>query len=37
MKVSEIIEDAKINKGVIVSKNGFTQDGLIMQSIKTLD
>jgi len=28
MKVSEIIEDTNINKGVIVSKNGFTQDGL---------
>lgn len=28
MKVSEIIDDANINKGVIVSKNGFTQDGI---------
>lgn len=28
MKVSEIIEDANIHKGVIVSKNGFTQDGV---------
>ena len=28
MKVSEIIEDANINKGVIVSKNGFKQDGI---------
>lgn len=28
MKVSEIISDANINKGVIVSKNGFTQDGI---------
>ena len=28
MKVSEIIEDARINKGVIVSKKGFTEDGL---------
>ena len=28
MKVSEIIADANINKGVIVSKNGFTQDGI---------
>jgi hypothetical protein len=28
MKVSEIIEDTGINKGVIVSKNGFTQDGI---------
>lgn len=28
MKVSGIIEDANINKGVIVSKSGFTQDGI---------
>jgi len=28
MKVSEIIDDAGINKGVIVSKNGFTPDGI---------
>ena len=28
MKVSEIIEDAGINKGVIVSKEGFTPDGI---------
>jgi hypothetical protein len=28
MKVAEIIEDAGINKGVIVSKNGFTTDGI---------
>jgi hypothetical protein len=28
MKVAEIIEDAAINKGVIVSKNGFTPDGI---------
>lgn len=28
MKLSETIEDARINKGVIVSKNGFTKDGL---------
>lgn len=28
MKVSSIIEDAGINKGIIVSKNGFTQDGI---------
>lgn len=27
MKVSEIISDTGIDKGVIVSKNGFTQDG----------
>ena len=28
MKISGIIEDAGINKGVIVSKSGFTQDGI---------
>lgn len=28
MKVSEIVEDAGINKGIIVSKSGFTQDTL---------
>jgi hypothetical protein len=28
VKLSEIIEDTGINKGVIVSKNGFTQDGV---------
>jgi hypothetical protein len=28
MKVSEIIEDAGITKGVIVSKSGFTADGI---------
>ncbi len=28
MKVAEIIEDAGINKGVIVSKKGFTPDGI---------
>ena len=28
MKVAEIIEDAGINKGVIVSKKGFTEDGI---------
>lgn len=28
MKLSEIIEDTGINKGIIVSKNGFTPDGI---------
>jgi Restriction endonuclease len=28
MKLSETIEDTGINKGIIVSKNGFTQDGV---------
>jgi Restriction endonuclease len=28
MKLSETIEDTGINKGIIVSKNGFSQDGI---------
>lgn len=36
MKVSEIIEDAGINKGVIVSKNGFTQDGISYAKYKNI-
>lgn len=28
MKLSQIIEDASINKGVIVTKSGFTKDGI---------
>ncbi|MBK3520018.1 restriction endonuclease [Carboxylicivirga marina] len=28
MKVSEIIEDAGLNKGIIVSRSGFTPDGI---------
>ena len=28
MKISETIEDAEIEKGIIVSKNGFTSDGV---------
>ncbi|MDR6845627.1 restriction endonuclease [Flavobacterium granuli] len=36
MKVSEIIEDAGINKGVIVSKNGFTQDGISFAKYKNI-
>lgn len=36
MKVSEIIEDANINKGVIVSKNGFTQDGIDFAKYKNI-
>jgi hypothetical protein len=28
MKLAETIEDAGLNKGIIVSKNGFTQDGV---------
>lgn len=36
MKVSDIIEDAGINKGVIVSKNGFTQDGISFAKYKNI-
>jgi hypothetical protein len=36
MKVSEIIEDAKINKGVIVSKKGFTPDAITFASYKNI-
>lgn len=28
MKLSEIIGDAGIHKGVIISRSGFTQDGI---------
>ena len=34
MKLSEIIEDASINKGVIVSKNGFTEDTYFQNVLK---
>ena len=36
MKLSEIIEDANINKGVIVSKNGFTKDGIEYAKYKNI-
>jgi hypothetical protein len=36
MKVSEIIEDARINKGVIVSKAGFTKDGIDFAKYKNI-
>lgn len=36
MKVSEIIEDASINKGVIVSKNGFTPDAISFAKYKNI-
>lgn len=36
MKVSEIIEDAGINKGVIVSKQGFTPDGISYAKYKQI-
>lgn len=36
MKVSDIIEDASINKGVIISKNGFTNDGISFAKYKNI-
>jgi hypothetical protein len=36
MKVSEIIEDSGINKGVIVSKKGFTEDGISFPKYKNI-
>jgi len=36
MKVSNIIKDAGINKGVIVSKQGFTQDGISFAKYKNI-
>jgi hypothetical protein len=36
MKVAEIIEDAGINKGVIVSKRGFTSDGITFAQYKNI-
>ncbi len=36
MKVSEIIEDAGINKGVIVSKKGYTEDAVSFARYKNI-
>lgn len=36
MKVASIIEDAGITKGVIVTRNGFTQDGLDYAKFKNI-
>ncbi|MDP2692914.1 MAG: restriction endonuclease [bacterium] len=36
MKVASIIEDAHLNKGVIVSKNGFTTDGISYAKSKNI-
>jgi hypothetical protein len=36
MKTAEIIEDAGINKGVIVSKKGFTEDGISFAHYKNI-
>lgn len=36
MKVAEIIEDAQIDKGVIVSKNGYTPDAIAFAKYKNI-
>jgi hypothetical protein len=36
MKVAEIVEDAQINKGVIVSKQGFTPDAISYAKYKNI-
>jgi hypothetical protein len=36
MKVAEIIKDAGINKGVVVSKKGFTEDGILFAQHKNI-
>lgn len=36
MKVCEIIEDTNIDKGIIVSKNGFTKDGIAFAKYKNI-
>lgn len=36
MKVAEIIEDARISKGIIVSKRGFTDDGILFAAHKNI-
>jgi len=36
MKVAEIVEDAGINKGIIVSKNGFTPDAIAFAKYKNV-
>ncbi|MBK1620328.1 hypothetical protein CKO42_18160 [Lamprobacter modestohalophilus] len=36
-KLAEIIEDARIHKGVIVSKNGFTEDAIAFAQYKNID
>lgn len=37
MQVAEIIEDANIHKGVIVSKLGFTEDGISFAKYKNIE
>lgn len=36
MKLAEIIEDAGIDKGVVVSKKGFTKDGFLYAKFKNI-
>jgi hypothetical protein len=36
MKVAEIIEDAAINKGIIVAKHGFTDDAINFAKYKNI-
>jgi hypothetical protein len=36
MKVAEIVEDAGINKGVIVSKNGYTEDAIVYAKYRNI-
>ncbi len=37
MKLAEIIQDAGINKGIIVCKNGFTKDGIEYAKHKNIE
>lgn len=37
MKLAEIIQDSGINKGIIVCKNGFTQDGIDYAKHKNIE
>ena len=37
MKLAEIIEDSGINKGIIVCKSGFTQDGIQYAKYKNIE
>ncbi len=37
MKLAEIIQDSGINKGIIVCKNGFTQDGIEYAKHKNIE
>jgi hypothetical protein len=37
MKLAGIIDDSDINKGIIVCKNGFTQDGINYAKFKNID